>query len=170
MLIFLKYFWVKDVEDLKNLEQTVPKDQVIISIPGDYSRKPPIRGITTNSGFFVKKTCLLNSHGLKIFLHLLDQFPLSILPFCFPSRASAGVYSGAKPGSLHRTVCSRDESRMAILGERAPSLPGITALQTCYAFHVSSATLPSPPSAEIFFLVEMERNQPHRTWICCGLC
>ncbi|XP_023002716.1 methyltransferase-like protein 2 isoform X1 [Cucurbita maxima] len=31
-----------DIEDLKILEQTVPKDQVIISIPGDYSRKPPI--------------------------------------------------------------------------------------------------------------------------------
>lgn len=41
------------MEDLKVLEQSVPKDQVIISIPGDYSRKPPIGGITINTAFFV---------------------------------------------------------------------------------------------------------------------
>ncbi|MCY5962601.1 hypothetical protein OV760_30065, partial [Salmonella enterica subsp. enterica serovar 1,4,[5],12:i:-] len=33
---------VMDVQDVKILDQTLPKDRVIISIPGDYSRKPPI--------------------------------------------------------------------------------------------------------------------------------
>lgn len=40
--LLLGYCYGEDVEDLKILEQTLPKEQVIISIPGDYSRKPPI--------------------------------------------------------------------------------------------------------------------------------
>ncbi|XP_022144198.1 methyltransferase-like protein 2 isoform X2 [Momordica charantia] len=40
--LLLGYCYGEDVEDLKVLEQSVPKDQVIISITGDYSRKPPI--------------------------------------------------------------------------------------------------------------------------------
>ncbi|XP_011649609.1 methyltransferase-like protein 2 [Cucumis sativus] len=40
--LLLGYCYGEDVQDVKILDQTLPKDRVIISIPGDYSRKPPI--------------------------------------------------------------------------------------------------------------------------------
>lgn len=75
---------------MKLLEQTLPKDRVIISIPGDYSRKPPIAGITRNGTFFPLSKSPLN---------LLDQYPLYLFHhFAFHPELLQEYVPGPKPG------------------------------------------------------------------------
>ncbi|CAK9312634.1 unnamed protein product [Citrullus colocynthis] len=67
--LLLGYCYGEDVEDLKILEQTLPKEQVIISIPGDYSRKPPIAELLQEN----QNTSQGHSHAMLSILSLIDD-------------------------------------------------------------------------------------------------
>lgn len=150
--IFILFLQAVDCDRLSRLKP-IPDSQVFISMPGDYSRKPPIGGKRVMKLCMARRSYIFHVfHDVKssiekreqsyttnltismLFVHLLKFHSIIFHPQCFSPcsvdivRVVSGLCTRDQASSLHWIIFQRNGSWMDFLGEWTPSLSGFKIL------------------------------------------